>query len=80
MSLLSEAKSLEDIEWVEAQSTVHIFGMVPNEIRMVNLKDPETRALIDAGMLVVLDDETRALLPPPRRIDGVNVDGSCCGK
>jgi len=47
---------------------------------MINLKDPETMELVNAGMLIVLDDATRALLPPPRRIDGVNVDGSCCGK
>lgn len=72
-------KSLDEIEWVEARSTVHIWDWVPNEQRMVNLKDPEIRALTDAGYLIVLDDETRALLPAPRRIDGVNVNGACCG-
>lgn len=73
-------KPLAAVEWVDVRSTVHVWDWVPNEERPANLKDPETRALVDAGMLIVLDDEIRAQLPPPRRIDGVNTDGSCCGR
>lgn len=73
------AKTLDEVEWIDVQSTVHVFDWVPGEQRPANLKDPEIRALIDVGHLVVLDDETRTLLPPPRKVDGVNTTGCGCG-
>lgn len=58
-------KKLDELTWVPAKVKTHIFSMKPDEVHSVNLKDPETRALIAAGHLEVLDEEAAALLPPP---------------
>jgi hypothetical protein len=36
-----------------------------NERRLANVQDSETRQLIEAGLLVIVDEETRKPLPPP---------------
>lgn len=71
------SKSLEAIEWVEAQATANIWDWQLNERRPVNVKDPEVLQLIAHGLLVVVDEETRGLLPTPVVI---KTSGSCgCG-
>lgn len=53
------------MEWLDARATAHIYDWVPNQIRPVNVKNPETKDLLTAGLLVLVDDEMRAQYPQP---------------
>ncbi len=70
---------IDELEWVEAQATAHIFDWQLNEVRLVNLQDPETRGLVSAGLLVIVDEDTRKLLPPPRTV-APGTSGCGCGQ
>lgn len=55
--------TIDDVSWVQMRATVHVLDWQIGEIRMANLQDPEIRGLVNAGLLVIIDDETAALLP-----------------
>lgn len=68
----------DEPEWIEVQVTAHIYDWQPNERRQVNIKDTETQGLVNAGLLVIVDEETRKSLPAPKTTTS---PGGCgCGK
>lgn len=73
----TQPQSIEEVQWTELQATAHVLDWELNERRQGNLQDPETRALVNAGLLVIVDEETRNLLPPPTT---VNKRGCGCGQ
>lgn len=62
---------------VEVQAMAVIFDWQLHERRIVDANDPEWRALINYGLVQVVDEETRKTLPPPPQQTG---KGGCgCG-
>lgn len=76
---LCMTETIADLQWIEAQSTAQIYDWKVNEIRQVNVQDSETMALIQVGLLRVVDETTRALFPPPAMNQNGSGKGCGCG-
>lgn len=61
---------------VEMQATAHVMDWEINERRMADYNDPNVASLVGAGLLVIVDEETRAKLPKPATVGG---RGCNCG-
>jgi len=66
----------DDLTWVDVVATAHVYDWKIGEVRSVNVQDSETRLLIDAGLLLIVHEAMRALMPPPARTPP---SGAGCG-
>lgn len=68
---------LDGVTWVDVRVLVHLYNWAIDSIQTLNMQDKESRQLVDAGLVEILDEETRAKLPPrPAALSG----GGCgCG-
>lgn len=68
---------LEGVTWVDVRVLVHLYDWAIDSIQSLNMQDKESRSLVDAGLVEILDEETAAKLPP--RPAAISTNGCGCG-
>lgn len=61
--------------WATVQATANLWNFRINERWDADLNDPEIAALVGTGMLLLVDENNEAILPPPAPAKG----GCGCG-
>lgn len=57
--------SSSEPNWATVQATANLWNFRINERWDADLNDPEIAALIGTGMLLLVDENNEAILPPP---------------